>query len=457
MKVNTQRVRSLNAVVGKVATGPVVYVMTREQRVHDNWALLYAQEKAQELGVSLEVLFVIGPMFLHGTARHNNWMITSLQDVEGELHKLQIPFSVQHGEWGKVLPEFVAKYNVSALVFDFNPLQPVRQWRDTVAKKLTIPVYEVDARNIIPCWHASDKQEYAAYTFRPKVHKLLPEFLEDFSALRKQVSSKNVPKPDWEALAHVRSWDIQAPIPNWIVPGEKAALKILQDFIEHRLSGYAHKRNDPNQAGVSHLSPYLRWGNISSQRVALEIKKQRGISGDDKEAFLEELIVRRELSDNFVFYNPAYAKVSGAHAWAQKTIAEHAKDKRDYVYTYEQFKTATTHDDLWNAAQLQMIQEGKMHGYMRMYWAKKILEWTPDVQTAIDYALKLNDTYELDGRDSNGVTGVMWSICGVHDRAWNERAIFGKIRYMNDKGCTRKFDTKAYIAKYLPEQTLFHD
>jgi deoxyribodipyrimidine photo-lyase len=175
-----------------------------------------------------------------------------------------------------------------------------------------------------------------------------------------------------------------------------------------------------------------------------------------RDAFLEELIVRRELADNYCFYNTDYDRVEGAHAWAKKTLLEHKNDPREHVYTKEQLESASTHDDLWNAMQRQMVLEGKMYGWCRMYWAKKILEWTPDAQVAIDIALYLNDKYELDGLDPNGVVGVMWSICGVHDRAWNERNIFGKIRYMNYAGAKRKFDIKAYIERYgSTEKTLF--
>ncbi len=205
---------------------------------------------------------------------------------------------------------------------------------------------------------------------------------------------------------------------------------------------------------VSHLSPYLHFGHLSAQRVALHVRAAAA-PRDDKEAYLEELIVRRELADNFCHYNPKYDTVAGAHAWAQQTIAEHVGDAREYVYTRTQFEAGQTHDSLWNAAQLQMVTDGKMHGFMRMYWAKKILEWTPDVQTAITTALFLNDKYELDGNDPNGVVGVMWSVCGVHDRAWSNRPVFGKVRYMNHSGCKRKFDIKAYEAQHLPGAVLF--
>ncbi len=164
-----------------------------------------------------------------------------------------------------------------------------------------------------------------------------------------------------------------------------------------------------------------------------------------KDAFLEELIIRRELSDNFCFYNPRYDSFDGFPEWARKTLNEHRKDRRPYLYSLEQFETAQTHDKLWNAAQTEMVKRGKMHGYMRMYWAKKILEWTPSPEVAMEVAIHLNNRYELDGRDPNGYAGIAWSIGGVHDRAWNERNIFGKIRYMSYNGCKSKFNIEGYV------------
>ena len=160
---------------------------------------------------------------------------------------------------------------------------------------------------------------------------------------------------------------------------------------------------------------------------------------------LEELIVRRELADNFTFYNTQYASFDGFPAWAKQSLNEHRKDKREYLYSLKQFEQAETHDPLWNAAQTQMINKGKMHGYMRMYWAKKILEWTPSPEEAMMIAIYLNDKYELDGRDPNGYAGIAWSIGGVHDRAWFDRPVYGKVRYMNYRGCESKFNVKEYI------------
>lgn len=161
--------------------------------------------------------------------------------------------------------------------------------------------------------------------------------------------------------------------------------------------------------------------------------------------------MRRELTDNFCFYNKKYDSVEGAYEWAQKTLKDHAKDKRSYLYTREQLEKAKTHDKLWNAAQYQMVAEGKMHGFLRMYWAKKILEWTSSPQEALCIALYLNDRYELDGQDPNGFVGCMWSICGIHDQGWAERPVFGKIRYMNYKGCLRKFNVAQFEKKYCPK------
>jgi len=232
---------------------------------------------------------------------------------------------------------------------------------------------------------------------------------------------------------------------NWIVPGEAAAMKQLDRFLDLKLDGYEKDRNDPNIDGQSGLSPYLHFGQVSSQRVALEVLRSRKDIG----AFLEELVVRRELSDNYCNYNQHYDDMQGFPAWARTSLIEHEKDRREYLYALQELENARTHDDLWNAAQQEMVRTGKMHGYMRMYWAKKILEWTASPAAAQTAAIYLNDRYELDGRDPNGYTGIAWSLGGLHDRAWKERAIFGKVRYMNFNGARRKFDVQAYIEKWV--------
>ncbi len=307
----------------------------------------------------------------------------------------------------------------------------------------------MDAHNVVPCWLASGKQEYGAYTFRPKINRLLPEFLEDFPPLRPQEwATVGYPPPiDWSALLAALPVERDVLPVSWLKPGEDAARAMLEDFLLQRLPYYHERRNDPNLDGQSHLSPYLHFGQLAAHRVALEVIKATA-SPPAKQAFLEELIVRRELSDNFCFYHPHYDALAGFPLWAQRTLNEHRHDPRDYAYDLEQFETARTHDDLWNAAQREMVQTGKMHGYLRMYWAKKILAWTANPEEAQRIAIYLNDRYELDGRDPNGYTGIAWSLGGLHDRPWGERPVFGKIRYLSYKGCKAKFDIAAYIEKF---------
>jgi deoxyribodipyrimidine photo-lyase len=310
--------------------------------------------------------------------------------------------------------------------------------------------YVADGHNIVPCWHASPKQEYAAYTLRPKLKKLLPDFLCDFPKLLPHpIDSKNlsVSSVDWQKV-YSSVADHSVPEVDWLIPGEKAGNEAIRGFLKDGLQAYDQRRNDPNLEGQSNISPYLHFGHISPQRMAVLVNESR-LQAEEKEAFLEELIVRRELADNFCFYNENYDRFEGFPDWARKTLDEHRTDRREYQYSLDTFEQGETHDELWNAAQRQMVKQGKMHGYLRMYWAKKILEWSASPEEAIKTALYLNDRYELDGRDPNGYAGVAWSIGGVHDRAWKERPVFGKVRYMNYAGCARKFDVKEYVARWL--------
>ncbi len=435
---------------GKIQKGPVVYWMSRDQRVNDNRALLFAQEMALEQKKPLVVIFCLVPRFLEASLRQYAFMLKGLGEVEQDLTVKQIPFVLLIGEPAAEVPKFVKKYRAAALISDFDPLRIKQEWKSKVMEMIAVPFYEIDAHNIVPHWIASPKPEYGAYTLRPKIHRLLPEFLHELRKVRKHPIpwQKSIGKVDWQkALKHLRiNRKIQEV--SWIKPGEKAARKMLRAFIKQKLTSYPEERNDPTLDGQSNLSPYLHFGQLSGLRVALEVRASSA-SREAKESFLEELIVRRELSDNFCFHNANYDNINGFPEWARKTLSAHAKDRRDYLYSYDQFESAGTHDDLWNAAQREMVQRGKMHGYMRMYWAKKILEWTESPEQALEIAIRLNDTYELDGRDPNGYTGIAWSIGGVHDRAWKERPVFGKIRYMNRKGCERKFNVRVYIDKYV--------
>ncbi len=446
--MNSERIRLLQN--GTECNGPVIYWMSRDQRVHDNWALIFAQELAKENKKPLLVFFNLVTDFLEATIRQYGFMLKGLQEVESELSKYNIPFFLLKGNPETEIPEFIKNHSASILVSDFDPLRIKRIWKKEIAKKIEIPFYEVDAHNIVPCLHVSKKVEFAAYTIRPKIHKLLPEFLDEFSSIKKMraIESLTSDKIDWEKVVASLKINKEVKEVSWVKSGESAASLLFKDFLENKFERYSEDRNDPNKNALSNLSPYLHFGQISAQRVALTVQ-QLYQKNPSAETFLEELIVRRELSDNFCYFNLKYDSFDGFHDWAKESHNKHRKDKREFVYSLEKFERAKTHEDLWNAAQKELINTGKMHGYMRMYWAKKILEWSKSPEEALRIAIYLNDKYELDGRDPNGYVGCAWSIGGVHDRAWAERPVYGKIRYMNRNGAARKFDINSYISKFI--------
>nr|XP_042907496.1 deoxyribodipyrimidine photo-lyase isoform X1 [Parasteatoda tepidariorum]XP_042907539.1 deoxyribodipyrimidine photo-lyase isoform X2 [Parasteatoda tepidariorum] len=379
-------------------------------------------------------------------------MLKGLQEVEEECKSLNIHFHLLLGESKNVLPKFVKDNQVGGVVTDFSPLRVPQKWVSELASKLPpdVPLCQVDAHNIVPCWVASDKQEYGARTIRKKIHDKLKEYLTDFPPV---VKNKLTPeckfKPvDWNSVEEILEVNMDVDEVKWAIPGTTAGLKQLSSFCKDRLKHFHDCRNDPTKNNLSNLSPWFHFGQLSIQRTILVVSKLRSKYPASVDAFVEEAVIRRELSDNFCFYNKKYDQVDGAYDWAKKTLKDHSKDKREYIYTKEQFENAKTHDLLWNAAQRQLKKEGKMHGFLRMYWAKKILEWTNSPEEALEFAIYFNDKYNLDGRDPNGYVGCMWSICGIHDQGWAERAVFGKIRFMNFKGCQRKFDVNAFIQRY---------
>ncbi|XP_032386903.1 CPD photolyase [Etheostoma spectabile] len=457
MKFNQKRLRFItDTKQAKPGSEGVLYWMLRDHRVQDNWALIQAQRLALEENLPLHIcvcLFV--PKSELSTLRHYSFMLKGLKEVAKECKTLDIQFHLLHGSAGDVLPGFVSDHGLGAVVTDFSPLREPLQWLEDVKKALPkdIPLIQVDAHNIVPCWVASPKLEYAARTIRGKITKLLPEFLTEFPLVEKHpYTATAAAKPvDWDKILASLQVDRSVGEPEWAEPGTNGGMAMLESFIDVRLKLFDTQRNDPNAAALSQLSPWIRFGHLSAQRVALQVQHSGKSSGLSVSSFIEELVVRRELTDNFCFYNKKYDCVEGAYEWAQKTLKDHAKDKRPYLYTREQLEKAETHDKLWNGAQNQMVTEGKMHGFLRMYWAKKILEWTSSPEEALSIALYLNDRYELDGQDPNGFVGCMWSICGIHDQGWGERAVFGKIRYMNYKGCLRKFDVARFERKYCPK------
>ncbi|HNW25825.1 MAG TPA: hypothetical protein PLG15_01510 [Candidatus Gastranaerophilaceae bacterium] len=403
--IDDARIFTLN---DKIGSGAVVYLMSRELRFQDNWGFIFAHNLAQKTGKNLKVLCNLDEKIY--SKRQIEFNLPHVKNLSKIAKKNDIDFEFIKDDLQKYLKIF------GALVIDFNPvLKFDKAAKSFVTKDFAAQaIFEIDSHNIIPARFISDKQEFSAATLRRKVYVNIGRFLTEF---------KN-------------------PFP---VEKSEAQEKMF-DFIENKLNYYTELKNDPTQNFVSGLSPYLHSGQISAQRVALEVLKSNA-SRENKEAFLEELIVRKELSDNFCLYSKDFKSLKSTPAWAKKTLEEHKFDIRPYVYDLKIFEDAKTHDELWNAAQKDLVQNGKIHGYMRMYWAKKILEWSQSPEEALKTAIYLNDKYALDGNDANGYVGILWSIVGVHDRAFSSRPVMGKIRYMSAQGCKNKFDVKRYIEK----------
>lgn len=451
--MNPKRIKILKK--KPIGSGPIIYWMSRDQRVEDNWSLIFALELAKEQNQPCIVVFNLVRRFLDVTYRHFHFMLYGLKEVQTKLQAYNIPFQLLFGDPIHNILKVVNQTKAGALITDFDPLKIKRNWKQQIADKTTIPFYEVDAHNIVPTFVASDKLEFAAYTFRPKIHKLLPYFLEDFPQIEKRKHSIDLDSEPIEPEHILPKLEIDQSVREIqnLKPGSDNAKIVLENFIQNKLHKYNELRNNPNYEYQSNLSAYLHFGQISAQRVALEIKKLNS-EDENTKSFLEELIVRRELSDNYCYYCLDYDNNNGFPEWARNSLNGHQKDEREHLYTLEQFEKAQTHEELWNAAQMEMVRTGKMHGYMRMYWAKKILEWTPNSSEAQKIAIYLNDKYSIDGRDPNGYTGIAWSIGGVHDRPWTERPIFGKIRFMNLSGAMRKFDVNQYISNNLMSRLL---
>ncbi|MDT9547554.1 MAG: deoxyribodipyrimidine photo-lyase [Chlorobium sp.] len=431
--------------------GPVIYWMSRDQRVQQNRALHFARMKADALRQPLLVVFTLVPSFIGATLRQYHFMLKGLQEVERSLRELNIGFVLlqcgsQGGGPGAEIGRFARSVGAGCLITDYSPLNISRRWKDDASAQLGVPMYEVDAHNIVPCLAASGKQEYAARTFRPKINRLLGEFLMPLPPVEAMAVTTPLQAVDWESALGSLSVDTTVPPVTWLAAGESAAREHLRRFIAGKLPRYHEERNDPNAEATSTISAYLHFGQLSAAETALEVMAGNAPE-EAKAAFLEELIIRRELSDNYCAYNQHYDAYEGLPGWARASLKHHEGDLRDALYTPDQFDRAETHDRLWNAAQNELLRTGKIHGYMRMYWAKKILEWSPSPQQAFETAVWLNDRYALDGRDPNGYSGIAWSIGGLHDRPWFERPVYGKIRYMNASGCRRKFDVERYIMR----------
>jgi deoxyribodipyrimidine photo-lyase len=372
--------------------------------------------------------------------------------------------------------EAIEKYRGELVITDFSPLRHYREHTELQLASIlsllqqqpgneVIPLVQVDAHNVVPVWVASDKREYGARTIRPKIHRLLDLYLhnnyprfKDFAFTANNRSDDDIERlelPDFRQVVYEDYMKMDDTVKElaWAKPGTDAALDQAEQFFNNGLKNYDKLRNDPTQRSIcSTLSPWLNHGHVSFQRLALGVKKLNKYP-DGTKAFLEEGIIRRELSDNFLYYAPTnYDSLTCAYDWARETLRDHAADRREYLYTWQELERGETYDDLWNAAQLQAVVDGKMHGFLRMYWAKKILEWTESPEAALKIAQYLNDKFNIDGRDPNGFVGVGWSIMGIHDQGWKEREVWEDSVY----GTFRRGTHLIYKHSSLLNQCMMH-
>lgn len=444
------RVFSLNTKQPDKGKKYVLYCMEASQRVNYNHALLLAVQKANQLGKPLVVVFNITDRYRYSNQRYYKFMLEGILKLRETFKQLGIKFVINRGNYTEGCLKFAK--DACFVVTDASYLKTQRRWRTEVASRVEVSMVEVETDVVVPVRVVSSKQEPYAMTIRPKIYSLMDRFLDNI-----EIQPPNIRSDDMD----IESWDLES-VDDYMTNlnidktvstvseytgGYDEAEKLLKVFITQKLHRYKELRSDPTVDYQSNLSPYLHFGQISPVYVVKEVLKNYSIEDENVKSFFNELIVWRELARNFCFYNPLYNQYEGIPDWAKQTLEEHLGDIREYTYTIDQLEQGKTHDPYWNAAQKQLLKTGKMHNYMRMYWAKRLIEWTQHPKQAFDIACYLNDKYELDGRDPNGYAGISWCF-GTHDRPWQERRIFGKVRYMNDKGLERKFDIRKYVLKW---------
>ncbi len=431
----------------------IVYWMQRAMRIVDNPALDVAIEAGNLLGLPVVVFFSVIPNYPHANLRHYHFLQQGLRDVAEDAAGRGVGFVLRRYP-DNSLEAFLEEVQAALLIGDENPCREPERWRKVLGRRLKLPYWTVDADVVVPS-RVFGRDYFLLHHFRPHLQRELPNFLVPHQNLR--------PQQEWKPRRSLASFPLAEDITagfgkldrsvrpvDTFTGGTHAALQRLREFVHDGLARYEFERNHPELKGTSRLSPYLHFGNISPITMALAIEdavKQGRAPASTRDRYLDQLIGWRELSTLFVRYNDHYDNWESAEPWAMKSLREHARDPRPQGYTFEQLECGETHDELWNAAQREMVATGWMHNYMRMYWAKKILEWAPDPATAFDWGVILNDKYELDGRDPNGYAGVAWAIVGKHDRPWFDRPVFGVVRSMTGASTAKKFDAEEYMCQ----------
>ena len=447
MPVDETRIHILND--REISAGDyVLYWMQQSQRARHNPALDVAIDAANRLNLPVVVGFGLTDGYPEANLRHYQFMLEGLADARAALRRMGIAMVVRRGDPPAVALELGRR--AAMIVCDTGYTRHQRTWRRQLAAAARCRVLQVEGDVIVPVAVASHKAEYAARTFRPRINKHVDRYLQRSRPVKPACASLDLGMTGLDLddidgiLAGLDLDRTVPPVSRFFKGGGSEAERRLRRFIDRHLAHYAANRNQPQSDDISHMSPYLHFGQISPVHLALAVRDAAGGADADREAYLEELIVRRELAVNFVAYTPDYDRIACLPDWARKTLDEHAADPRAQCYPRDVLDAARTHDPYWNAAMMEMKATGFMHNYMRMYWGKKILEWTDDPAAAYETTLFLNNRYFLDGRDPNSFAGVAW-VFGKHDRPWFERPVFGKVRYMAASGLERKCDIAGYV------------
>ncbi len=423
-----------------------LYWMQQSQRAEHNHALEFAIQRANQLKMRLLVAFVITDDYPEANLRHFHFMLEGLQQVEKALRRRKICFAIQIGDVPGTICKLANRAN--EVICDRGYLRHQISWREEVAENSPCRIWQVESDVIVPVETASDKREYAARTIRSQLNEASDRFLEDLNTTpldknSNRLSIESIDLSDLDKVLETLSIDRSVEPLGEFRGGTSQAKAKLSDFISSRLSKY-EDRPAVLESNTSFLSPYLHFGQISPVEIALAIRSSRGHRKSAKDSFMEELLIRRELAINFVHYEKDYDSLNCLPDWAAITLAEHESDERQNVYTSTELESAETHDPAWNAAMIEMKQRGYLHNHLRMYWGKKIIQWTNTTGHAYRTALELNNRYFIDGRDPNSYSNILW-LFGLHDRAHQEREIFGKVRYMSHDGLKRKMDVDQYV------------
>jgi deoxyribodipyrimidine photo-lyase len=441
-----ERLAELNG-APEVGGNYVLYWMQQSQRAVFNPALEVAIAAANRLGLPVLVCFGLAPDYPEANARHYAFMLEGLAETERALRTRGLGFILRVGR-----PDNVALglgHHAALIVCDRGYLRPQLEWRANLAAKAGRRVLQVEGDAVVPVDMASAKAEIGARTLRPKLMRLRDAMLRPQPRQTPSVApieiASDVDLADVPAvLARLRIDRSVAPVAQFR-GGYAEAKRRLGDFVAHSLPHYVSARAHPGAAAISTLSPYLHFGQISPIEVALAVQNAKS-AGENRAGFLDELIVRRELAMNFVTMTPNYEQYDCLPAWSRRTLAAHRHDRREHLYDLDRLARADTHDPYWNAAMREMLATGFMHNYMRMYWGKKVLEWSASAEEGFANLLRLNNRFFIDGRDANSYSNVAW-VFGLHDRPWPERPVFGNVRAMTAGGLRRKTDIDSYVRK----------